>query len=110
MGGDEFVVILLPDSVYPELERIVRNSDDPYSKKPWFLEGRRLLLHHKYGDRIFPGGWMQTVEELVRKMADIALYVGQERGGKNRVESLMMRIVLTACFLIPQTGSGEKYA
>ena len=54
MGGDEFVVII-PDSVYPELERIVRDVTSIF-KKPWFLKGRRLLLHHKYGDCIFPEG------------------------------------------------------
>ena len=81
MGGDEFVVII-PDSVYPELERIVREVTSIF-KKPWFLKGEDYYCTISMGIVYFPKDG-ETVEELVRK-ADIAL-LSAKRGGKNRVE------------------------
>ena len=81
MGGDEFVVII-PDSVYPELERIVREVTSIF-KKPWFLKGEDYYCTISMGIVYFPKDG-ETVEELVRK-ADIAL-LSAKRRGKNRVE------------------------
>ena len=47
MGGDEFVIIIPPDS-YPRFENIVEDIKKIFSKC-------RLLLYHEYGHRHFPG-------------------------------------------------------
>lgn len=75
MGGDEFVVII-PDSVYPELERIVREVTSIF-KKPWFLKGEDYYCTISMGIVYFPKDG-ETVEELVRK-ADIALLSAKRR-------------------------------
>ena len=81
MGGDEFVVII-PDSIYPELERIVRDVTSIFSQ-PWFLKGEDYYCTMSMGIVYFPKDGI-SVEELIRK-ADMAL-LSAKRRGKNRVE------------------------
>lgn len=52
MGGDEFVIVIPPDS-YSRFENIVEDIKRS-SASPGF-EGRGLLLYHEYGYRHFPG-------------------------------------------------------
>ena len=86
MGGDEFVVII-PDSVYPELERIVRDVTSIF-KKPWFLKGEDYYCTISMGIGYFPEGRRNGGSNSVRK-ADIALLSAKTRG-KNRVEHSSM--------------------
>ena len=53
MGGDEFVIIIPPDS-YPRFGNIVEDIKKILQQTLVF-EGCRLLLYHEYGHRHFPG-------------------------------------------------------
>lgn len=81
MGGDEFIVIV-PDYLYRELERIVTDITSIFGR-PWFLKGEDYYCTMSMGIACFPGDG-ETVEELIRK-ADMALLTAK-RTGKNRVE------------------------
>ena len=81
MGGDEFIIIV-PDTVYSELPRIIREVQSIFSK-PWFLKGEDYYCTMSMGVACFPSDGT-TVEELIPK-ADLALLAAKRRG-KNRVE------------------------
>lgn len=80
-GGDEFCVIV-PDTMYRELERIVADISSVFTK-PWFLKGEDYYCTMSMGIVCFPSDG-DTVEDLIRK-ADIALLSAKKRG-KNRIE------------------------
>ena len=81
MGGDEFIVII-PDSLYQELDRVVEDVRSIFTK-PWFLKGEDYYCTMSMGIAYFPADG-DTVEELIRK-ADMAL-LAAKRTGKNRIE------------------------
>ena len=81
MGGDEFIIIV-PDSVYPEMDRIVRDVTSIFSN-PWFLKGEDYYCTMSMGIVCFPSDG-NTVEDLIRK-ADMALLAAKHHG-KNRIE------------------------
>ena len=59
--------MIIPDSVYPELERIVREVTSIF-KKPWFLKGEDYYCTISMGIVYFPKDG-ETVEELVSNAA-----------------------------------------
>ena len=80
MGGDEFVIIVPPDS-FGMLEDIVENIKSVFSR-PWFLKDADYYCTMSMGIVHFPSEG-EDVEELIRK-ADIAMYEAK-KSGKNRV-------------------------
>ena len=81
MGGDEFVIIIPPDS-YPRFENIVEDIKKIFSK-PWFLKDADYYCTMSMGIVTFPDAG-DSVTDLIKK-ADIAMYEAKKTG-KNRVE------------------------
>lgn len=81
VGGDEFI-ILVPDTIYPELGRIVKEVGSIFTN-PWLLKGENYYCTMSMGIVCFPSDG-STAEDLVRK-ADMALLAAKRRG-KNRIE------------------------
>lgn len=82
MGGDEFVIIIPPDS-YPRFENIVEDIKKIFSK-PWFLKDADYYCTMSMGIVTFPDAG-DSVTDLIKK-ADIAMYEAKKTG-KNRVET-----------------------
>lgn len=80
MGGDEFVIIVAPDS-YPRFEGILDDIKEIFAK-PWFLKDADYYCTMSMGIVIFPE-LGESVVDLVKK-ADIAMYEAK-KSGKNRV-------------------------
>ena len=80
MGGDEFVIIIPPDS-YPRFENIVEDIKKIFSK-PWFLKDADYYCTMSMGIVTFPDAG-DSVTDLIKK-ADIAMYEAKKTG-KNRV-------------------------
>ena len=80
MGGDEFVIIVAPDS-YPRFEGILEDIKGIFAK-PWFLKDADYYCTMSMGIVIFPE-LGESVVDLVKK-ADIAMYEAK-KSGKNRV-------------------------
>lgn len=80
MGGDEFVIVI-PPSYYPELDRIVEDIKQIFSK-PWFLKDADYYCTMSMGIVTFPDSG-DFVADLVKK-ADIAMYEAK-KSGKNRI-------------------------
>lgn len=80
MGGDEFVIIIPPDS-YDRLDEIVEDLKKIFVK-PWFLKNSDYYCTMSMGIVDFPDGG-EAVHELIKK-ADIAMYEAK-RSGKNRI-------------------------
>ncbi len=80
MGGDEFVV-LIPQEVYPQLERIVDELRQIFVK-PWYLKDADYYCTASMGIVTFPDAG-DSVEILIRK-ADIAMYEAK-KNGKNQL-------------------------
>ena len=70
MGGDEFVIIIPPDS-YPRFENIVEDIKKIFSK-PWFLKDADYYCTMSMGIVTFPDAG-DSVTDLIKK-ADIAMY------------------------------------
>ena len=80
MGGDEFVIIIPPDS-YPRFENILEDIKKIFSK-PWFLKDADYYCTMSMGVVTFPDAG-DSVTDLIKK-ADIAMYEAKKTG-KNRV-------------------------
>ena len=80
MGGDEFVIIIPPDS-YPRFGNIVEDIKKIFSK-PWFLKDADYYCTMSMGIVTFPDAG-DSVADLIKK-ADIAMYEAKKTG-KNRV-------------------------
>ncbi len=79
MGGDEFVVIIPPQS-YERFKQIIEEIQIVFNK-PWFLKGADYYCTSSMGIVTFPDEG-ETVQDLIRK-ADIAMY-NAKKTGKNR--------------------------
>lgn len=80
MGGDEFVIIIPPES-YHKFEKIISGIKEIFAK-PWFLRDADYYCTMSMGVVTFPDEG-ESVHELIKK-ADIAMYEAKKRG-KNRV-------------------------
>lgn len=80
MGGDEFVIIIPPDS-YEKFETVISAIKEIFMK-PWFLKDADYYCTMSMGIVEFPDAGT-AVHDLIKK-ADIAMYEAK-RGGKNRV-------------------------
>lgn len=80
MGGDEFVIVIPPES-YVNCEEIITKIKDIFSK-PWFLKDADYYCTMSMGVVTFPDDG-DNVEDLIKK-ADISMYDAKKRG-KNRV-------------------------
>lgn len=80
MGGDEFVIIIPPDS-YEKFETVISAIKEIFMK-PWFLKDADYYCTMSMGIVEFPESGT-AVHDLIKK-ADIAMYEAK-RGGKNRV-------------------------
>jgi len=79
MGGDEFVVIIPPQS-YEKFTAIIEEIQIVFNK-PWFLKGADYYCTSSMGIVTFPDEG-DTVQDLIRR-ADIAMYEAK-KSGKNR--------------------------
>lgn len=80
VGGDEFVIIVPPDS-YNKFEKIISGIKEIFSK-PWFLRDADYYCTMSMGVVTFPDEG-ESVHDLIKK-ADIAMYEAKKQG-KNRV-------------------------
>lgn len=80
MGGDEFVIIVPPES-FERFDRIVNEIRDIF-ERPWFLKDSDYYCTMSMGVVNFPTEG-ENVQDLIKK-ADIAMYEAK-KGGKNRV-------------------------
>ena len=80
MGGDEFVIIIPPES-YHDLDRIVTDIKAIFNR-PWFLKDADYYCTMSMGVVSFPEEGTQ-IQELIKK-ADITMYEAK-KGGKNKV-------------------------
>lgn len=79
MGGDEFVIIIPPES-YDKFEEIIEGIKDIFAK-PWFLKDADYYCTMSMGICEFPENG-EDVQDLIKK-ADIAMYEAK-KSGKNR--------------------------
>lgn len=80
MGGDEFVIVIPPES-YDGLERIIASIKDVFAK-PWYLKDSDYYCTMSMGLVEFPE-FGTGVHDLIKK-ADIAMYEAK-KSGKNRM-------------------------
>lgn len=80
MGGDEFVILIPPDS-YPKFS-IIQDEIKEIFSKPWFLKDSDYYCTMSMGTVTFPKEG-DSVQSLIKK-ADIAMYEAK-KSGKNRV-------------------------
>ncbi len=80
MGGDEFVIIIPPES-YENFETIIEGIKEIFAK-PWFLKDADYYCTMSMGICEFPEDG-EDVQDLIKK-ADIAMYEAK-KSGKNRV-------------------------
>ncbi len=80
MGGDEFVIIIPPES-FKDAEQIIHEIKEIFAK-PWFLKDADYYCTMSMGICHFPEDG-DNVAELIKK-ADIAMYEAKKTG-KNRV-------------------------
>lgn len=79
MGGDEFVIMIPPDS-YGRFDKIIEDIREVFSK-PWFLKDSDYYCTTSMGVVTFPDDG-DNVQDLIKK-ADIAMYGAKT--GKNRL-------------------------
>lgn len=79
MGGDEFVIIILPE-IFEQLESTISDIVNMFNK-PWYLMEAEYFCTMSMGVATFPDKGTD-VNELI-KNADIAMYEAK-RAGKNR--------------------------
>lgn len=94
MGGDEFVIVIPPDS-YPRFEGIIEDIKQIFAK-PWFLKDADYYCTMSMGVVTFPDDG-DNVQELIKK-ADIAMYEAKKTG-KNRVATYNEHL---------ESGSGKR--
>ncbi|MBO5241066.1 MAG: EAL domain-containing protein [Lachnospiraceae bacterium] len=80
MGGDEFVIIIPPES-FDRFDEITEEIKEIFAK-PWFLKDVDYYCTMSMGICHFPENG-EDVQELIKK-ADIAMYEAK-KGGKNRI-------------------------
>ncbi|WP_022773862.1 putative bifunctional diguanylate cyclase/phosphodiesterase [Butyrivibrio sp. AE2015] len=80
MGGDEFVIIVPPDS-FGRLDKIMEEIKDAFAT-PWYLKDSDYYCTMSMGIVKFPDHG-DSVSELIRK-SDVAMYEAK-KSGKNRV-------------------------
>ena len=80
MGGDEFVIIIPPES-FERFDMIINQIRDIFGK-PWFLKDADYYCTMSMGIVNFPTEG-ENVQDLIKK-ADIAMYEAK-RSGKNRM-------------------------
>ncbi len=88
MGGDEFVIIIPPES-FDSFEEIINKIKEIFSK-PWYLKDSDYYCTMSMGIVQFPESG-ESVQELIKK-ADIAMY-DAKKSGKNRVAQYSDNIV-----------------
>ena len=91
MGGDEFVIVIPPDS-YSRFENIVEDIKKIFSK-PWFLKDADYYCTMSMGIVTFPDAG-DSVADLIKK-ADIAMY-DAKCAGKNRVAYYDENVISTS--------------
>ena len=80
MGGDEFVIIVPPESYY-RIDKIIEEIKDAFAT-PWYLKDTDYYCTMSMGLVRFPDHG-DSVSELIRK-ADVAMY-NAKNSGKNRI-------------------------
>lgn len=80
MGGDEFVIIVPPDS-YSKMDKIIEEIKDAFAT-PWYLKDSDYYCTMSMGVVKFPENG-DNVSELIRK-SDVAMYEAK-KSGKNRI-------------------------
>ena len=80
MGGDEFVVIVPPDSYY-RMDNILNEIRNVFST-PWYLKDDDYYCTMSMGIVEFPDNG-ESVSELIKR-SDIVMYEAK-KGGKNRI-------------------------
>lgn len=80
MGGDEFVMIVPPES-FGDMERIIAEIEDIFSE-PWYLKDADYYCTMSMGVCVYPDDGT-CVADLIKK-ADIAMYEAKKKG-KNRI-------------------------
>ncbi|MBQ7614228.1 MAG: EAL domain-containing protein [Butyrivibrio sp.] len=80
MGGDEFVIIVPPDSFY-RMDKIMEEIKDAFAT-PWYLKNSDYYCTMSMGVVRFPEHG-DNVSELIRK-SDVAMYEAK-KSGKNRI-------------------------
>ncbi|MBE5830563.1 MAG: EAL domain-containing protein [Butyrivibrio sp.] len=80
MGGDEFVIIIPPDS-FDKYDRIVEEIKNAFAT-PWYLKDSDYYCTMSMGVVKFPDNG-DNVSELIRK-SDVAMYEAK-KSGKNRI-------------------------
>lgn len=80
MGGDEFVVVIAPES-FAKFENIILGIKNIFGR-PWFLKDADYYCTMSMGVVNFPDDG-ENVQDLIKK-ADIAMYEAK-KSGKNRV-------------------------
>jgi diguanylate cyclase (GGDEF)-like protein len=80
MGGDEFVIIVPPESYY-RIDKIMEEIKDAFAT-PWYLKDSDYYCTMSMGVVRFPEHG-DNVSELIRK-ADVAMYEAK-KSGKNRI-------------------------
>lgn len=82
IGGDEFVIIIPPES-YPKFQEIINEIQKIFSK-PWYLKNADYYCTMSMGIVNYPEGG-ESVHDLIVK-ADVAMYEAK-KSGKNRIMS-----------------------
>ncbi len=80
MGGDEFVIIVPPES-YSKIDKIIEEIKDAFAT-PWYLKDSDYYCTMSMGVVRFPDNG-DNVSELIRK-SDVAMYEAK-KSGKNRI-------------------------
>ena len=80
MGGDEFVIIVPPES-YDRIDKIIEEIKDAFAT-PWYLKDSDYYCTMSMGIVKFPDDG-DNVSELIRK-SDVAMYEAK-KSGKNRI-------------------------
>jgi EAL domain-containing protein (putative c-di-GMP-specific phosphodiesterase class I) len=80
MGGDEFVIIVPPESYY-RMDKILEEIKDAFAT-PWYLKDSDYYCTMSMGVVRFPDHG-DNVSELIRK-SDVAMYEAK-KSGKNRI-------------------------
>jgi diguanylate cyclase (GGDEF)-like protein len=81
MGGDEFMVLLLPEVNKPEDVLVVANRILRSFREPFLCDGMELFTAASIGIAIYPDHG-ENVDTLISR-ADIAMYQAKKAGGNS---------------------------